>query len=219
MPPRLHAQIASVRRAFAPLVAAGWVQFVLWDGNSVARLIDRLETHAGAGGDKMPEFARAFAQCERVIEKCDIGRLAVMHAYGGLYLDLDVTATAPGAAIYGLLARLDPRFAYASLGTHLNNRAAAAAAVARRAGFPSYENSALFAARPGHPLWWRIADQSCRARRVLNAAKVRLYAPHAFVCAATGPVLLSEVSRSVARTGGFNFAAAGLRHNYDSGWH
>lgn len=206
IPTRLHSQIQSVWGAFGPQIASGEVRFVRWDGAAITRLIRSL------GGD----FARAFDACERIIERCDIGRLAILHKFGGLYLDLDVTATRSGSAILAGLSDAAPHTAYCSAGSYISGAARVGVAVAEWLGFPGYANSIMFVARPGHPLWATTAAKSVQMRRHADWVRLRQFAPNQFVCAVTGPVLLSLAARGAARVEGRAFS--GLVHNYDSGW-
>jgi len=208
VPPRLYGQVQSVARAFGPL----GVRIERWDGVRIERLVGEL-ARRGAPGDA--EIVRAFAGCQRVIEKCDIGRLAILHARGGLYLDLDVTASG-GAAVLAQLRALDPRFAYGHAGSFVNARARRACRVLREWGWPCYSNSVLFAARPAHPLWAAVAARSARTRRRADRVRLRQVAPDQYVCVVTGPIVLSLTARGFPGAGGCAFT--GLVHGYDAAW-
>jgi hypothetical protein len=78
-------------------VAAGMgAQYHLWSAAEVESLVKQ----------RYPQFGDMYCQVRYPIMRCDIGRLMILHGYGGLYADLD---TMPGRAWYQQVQLAVPR--------------------------------------------------------------------------------------------------------------
>ncbi len=66
-----------------------------WDERQILRLLDR-----------RPDWKYLYDQCEEIVEKCDIARLAIVDEYGGIYSDID---TVCHRSLNPLIAQLESR--------------------------------------------------------------------------------------------------------------
>jgi len=140
---------------------AGWKQhhatfeYHFWNETNTAELWDN---------PKLRRWAGFFRQLRYRIERCDFTRYAIMHVYGGLYVDLDYVCRRSFLPLFEgreLLLTEEP-------------------AEHDREGVRFVANSVM-ASAPGHPFWARLMDD------IMAHYETTLAKPNANAVATTGP--------------------------------
>jgi hypothetical protein len=158
-----------VRSKLNALVAAnpGWTVRV-WGPRESRRLIV----------EHFPWFLPIYDAYPYWVQRSDASRYAVLHTYGGVYLDVDYTLRAPMARILE-----DLRVRNGDAVVWLNETPN------KIARYP-VSNSFMLATEPGHPFW-----DACMHRMQMVHTKEFVSASMQ-VLATTGPMMVSDVLRS-----------------------
>ncbi|MFY9825023.1 MAG: glycosyltransferase [Thermoanaerobaculia bacterium] len=159
--PRRYRRWAESWRALHP----DW-EYVLWDDAALRRLL----------GEHLPELLALYERHQDFAERSDLGRYAVLHVHGGLYVDVDTRCVRP---LDPLLQAGDARFLVALYKNLASKRP--------NDPFERIANS-LIACVPRHPLWPGFFDLLCRT-----------CAPGTFAPANTGPIKLWPYLRQWAQ--------------------
>jgi hypothetical protein len=88
-----HSNTASESKILIDNFAKDWM-YVLWTDNDILQLIDY----------RYPEYKEFYLGLNMNIKRSDMARYFIVHSFGGLYMDLDVTLRGPAADI--ILPRL-----------------------------------------------------------------------------------------------------------------
>ena len=134
IPPRLR-QFQDSWRAHHP----DW-EYRLWVDEDIPRFIHEC----------YPQFADAFDRLEPKIMKIDFARVAFMHHFGGLYVDLDFEALRPLTPLLSE-ARIVVGREQGGIGMYFRGR--------------DFVCNALLASPAGHPLWLEVMQEMIRRYR------------------------------------------------------
>lgn len=128
--------------------------------------------------DKYPQLLDKFDGLPYAIQKSDFSRYVILHAEGGLYMDLDYHLTGTLAAVFQYLQDR-PEGAFVNETPN--------AVLLRR-----LSNSFMAAKAPGHPFWLHVLQAASGGRPGLSK--------HERVMTGTGPKLIDAAYRSYSRT-------------------
>lgn len=124
-----------------------------------------------------PQFVNKFDKFQFPIQKSDFSRYAILHAHGGVYMDIDYVLKQPLEAI---LSFLDSTKSTASKGAFVNE-------TPNGLFLRRLSNSMMISREPGHPFWMHV---------MRNASKGKGLSPHQQVMTGTGPQLIDRAYSS-----------------------
>lgn len=122
---------------------------------------------------KYPEFVSKFDNFPHSIQKSDFSRYAILHAEGGVYVDIDYVLKKP---LKDILAHLDNTADTANKDAFVNETPNGF--IRRR-----LSNSLMASREPGHPFWMHVMN---------NANNGQGLSDHQQVLTGTGPQLIDK---------------------------
>jgi inositol phosphorylceramide mannosyltransferase catalytic subunit len=137
-------------------------EYRLWDGDGCRALVR----------ERYPHVEQAYDGFSFRIQRADAIRYLILHAFGGVYADLDVECLQPFEPLLGdagFLAAYEPPQHEPSLGD------------------TDVVSNAVLATVPGHPVMGAVVNGLLRTRRRIDV--------HTEVLASTGPLFLSRIVR------------------------